>query len=178
MTSSGFCLLNTVAVAAAYAMYRYGREHLTIQHSEAREKDNISVCDSHGVAEDCARCSRSGALRIAIVDIDVHHGNGTEEIVRNLRYTSISMIPSLNSFDYQLSVIKCVHYSSLHRPNLTFLPLPSSWAPVSSLSYKPWLNESDPENVLFGSVNLFQGNAQENTDTDTDVTLTPTLIWL
>jgi len=25
------------------------------------------------------------APRIAIVDIDIHHGNGTEEIVRNLR---------------------------------------------------------------------------------------------
>ena len=29
------------------------------------------------------------ALRIAIVDIDVHHGNGTEEIVRNLRLAYI-----------------------------------------------------------------------------------------
>jgi hypothetical protein len=26
MTSSGFCLLNTVAVAAAYARYQYGRQ--------------------------------------------------------------------------------------------------------------------------------------------------------
>ncbi len=26
-----------------------------------------------------------GVARVAIVDFDVHHGNGTEEVVRNLR---------------------------------------------------------------------------------------------
>lgn len=29
--------------------------------------------------------THSSSFRIAIVDIDVHHGNGTEEIVENLR---------------------------------------------------------------------------------------------
>ena len=57
MTSSGFCLLNTVAVAAGYARYKYG-------HSLTNNTDT--------------------SLRIAIIDFDVHHGNGTEEIVRNL----------------------------------------------------------------------------------------------
>ena len=71
MTSSGFCLLNTVAVAAAYARYRYGREHLT-NHLETYP--NSSKVENS-----------QDPLRIAIVDIDVHHGNGTEEIVRNLR---------------------------------------------------------------------------------------------
>ena len=94
MASSGFCLLNTVAVAAAYARYSYGR-----------------------------RSDR--APRIAIVDIDVHHGNGTEEIVRNLT------------------------------PRNSFLPLPSSWAPVPVSAYKPWLDEDDAENVLFASINLY-----------------------
>ena len=92
MTSSGFCLLNTVAVAAAYARYTYGR-------------DNES-------------------FKVAIVDIDIHHGNGTEEIVRNLL------------------------------PRETFLPLPSSWAPVSKSTYKPWLNEDDNKHVFFASINL------------------------
>jgi acetoin utilization deacetylase AcuC-like enzyme len=59
MTSSGFCLLNTVGVAAGYARAKYGREQ-------------------SGVAGGCG-------FRVAIVDIDVHHGNGTEEIVRNLK---------------------------------------------------------------------------------------------
>ena len=39
-------------------------------------------------------------FKVAIVDIDIHHGNGTEEIVRNLV------------------------------PHETYLPLPSSWSPV------------------------------------------------
>lgn len=49
--SQGFCLLNNIAIGAAYARYCYAR---------------------HGIR------------RIAIVDFDVHHGNGTEQIVRNL----------------------------------------------------------------------------------------------
>ena len=28
---------------------------------------------------------------------------------------------------------------------------------VASHSYKPWLDETDPDNVLFASINLFQG---------------------
>jgi acetoin utilization deacetylase AcuC-like enzyme len=67
------------------------------------------------------------APKIAIVDIDIHHGNGTEEIVRNLT------------------------------PRKVFLPLPSSWAPVSKLVYKPWLNEQDSKEVLFSSIHLFGG---------------------
>jgi len=59
MTSSGFCLLNTVGVAAAYARATYGRA-------------------SSGAVGGCG-------FRVAVVDIDVHHGNGTEEIVRSLR---------------------------------------------------------------------------------------------
>ena len=54
-------------------------------------------------------------------------GNGTEDIVRNLSPRSI------------------------------FLPLPSSWAPVSIPSYKPWLNEDDSKEVLFSSIHLFGG---------------------
>ncbi len=43
------------------------------------------------------------------------------------------------------------------RPHMTHLPLPSSWAPVSVLAYKPWLSEADPQDVLFASINLFDG---------------------
>eukprot|EP01038_Epipyxis_sp_PR26KG_P007318 gene7318-9972_t len=100
MTSSGFCLLNTVAVAAAYARSHYGR------------LASINSNPSH-------------PPRIAIIDIDIHHGNGTEEIVRNLR------------------------------PRKTYLPLPPSWAPIAIDTYKPWFNENDADDVLFSSVHLF-----------------------
>ena len=102
-----------MAVAAAYARYKYRREHI-----------NGSIINGHNGSTGDGDGDATG-LRIAIVDIDIHHGNGTEEIVRNLT------------------------------PHQTFLPLPSSWAPMSQLSYKPWLNERDAEEVFFGSVNLF-----------------------
>ena len=104
MTSNGFCLLNTVGVAAAYARYKYGREALASE--PPREKP-----------------------RIAIVDIDVHHGNGTEDIVRNLT------------------------------PRMQALPLPSSWAPQWRRSHRPWLDETDAEETFFGSVHLFAADA-------------------
>ena len=102
-----------MAVAAAYARYKYRREHI-----------NGSIINGHDFADDDGDDDVTG-LRIAIVDIDIHHGNGTEEIVRNLT------------------------------PHQIFLPLPSSWAPMSQLSYKPWLNEHDADDVFFGSINLF-----------------------
>jgi hypothetical protein len=40
---------------------------------------------------------------------------------------------------------------------MVHLPLPSSWAPQSTLSYKPWLNEQDAEEVFFSSVHLYAG---------------------
>eukprot|EP00915_Cephaloidophora_sp_WS-2016_P003732 GHVH01005015.1.p1 GENE.GHVH01005015.1~~GHVH01005015.1.p1 ORF type:complete len:1497 (+),score=311.85 GHVH01005015.1:188-4492(+) len=49
--SQGFCLINNVAVGAAYAKYRYG--------------------------ETCKK--------VAIVDFDAHHGNGTEQCVRAIK---------------------------------------------------------------------------------------------
>ena len=49
MCSSGFCLLNNVAIGAAYALQTYGRP------------------------------PQGPFQRIAIIDLDIHHGNGTEE---------------------------------------------------------------------------------------------------
>jgi len=49
-TSSGFCLVNNIAIGAAYAKNKY----------------------------------RNEIVKVAIFDFDVHHGNGTEEIVQML----------------------------------------------------------------------------------------------
>ena len=48
-----------------------------------------------------------------LIIVLVFTGNGTEEIVRHLT------------------------------PHTRYLPLPSSYAPVGQLAYKPWLNEYD-----------------------------------
>ena len=68
---------------------------------------------------------RDTIRRVAIVDFDVHHGNGTEETIRWLQ------------------------------PGMDTVELPSrigSMGLISTPRYKPWFNEKDPDNVLFVSV--------------------------
>eukprot|EP00597_Dinobryon_sp_UTEXLB2267_P005378 CAMPEP_0170065406 /NCGR_PEP_ID=MMETSP0019_2-20121128/5506_1 /TAXON_ID=98059 /ORGANISM="Dinobryon sp., Strain UTEXLB2267" /LENGTH=560 /DNA_ID=CAMNT_0010272269 /DNA_START=242 /DNA_END=1921 /DNA_ORIENTATION=- len=88
--SHGFCLLNNISIAAAYAMNRH----------------------------------RDRVKKVAIVDFDVHHGNGTEETVRWLR-------PSLET----APVVSDLCFGQLSAP-----------------FYKPWLGRDDPDNVMFVSV--------------------------
>ena len=75
-----------------------------------------------------ARYNYKGTInRIAIIDFDVHHGNGTEMIVRNLE-------PSLVSTDLNSIFVK---------------------GKITAESYKPWLSEDDHENVLFVSSHAY-----------------------
>jgi ankyrin repeat protein len=78
--SHGFCLLNNVAIGAAYARSMYRND---------------------------------GIKKVAIIDFDVHHGNGTEEIVRQLT------------------------------PNVEqhMIRTPFAVGGLSTSSYKPWLDE-------------------------------------
>jgi len=92
--SHGFCLLNNVAIAAAYARTMYRND---------------------------------GIRKVAIIDFDVHHGNGTEEIVRQL-------VPSIE----QSSVRTPFAVGSLQAPK-----------------YKPWLDENDIHEVFFASTHGF-----------------------
>ena len=64
-----------------------------------------------------------GVQRIAIVDFDVHHGNGTEDIVRNL-------VPSVEEVG---------------------LSTPFFTATAKHDKYQPWLNDDDANHVLFVS---------------------------
>lgn len=88
--SHGFCLLNNVAIGAAYArnIYRH-----------------------------------AGIKKIAIIDFDVHHGNGTEEIIRQL-------VPIV-----ERAVVQA----------------PFAMGELSSHRYRPWLDESDINDVFFAS---------------------------
>lgn len=82
-SSQGFCLLNSVAIAAAYARYNY-----------------------RGLFE-----------RVAIVDFDAHYGDGTAACVLNL-------VPGTHQASYGHGLR------------------------ISTPSYKPWLDETDPDKVL------------------------------
>ena len=62
--------------------------------------------------------------RVAVVDFDVHHGNGTEALVRNLEPTTVTN---------KMTTLFC---------DVT----------MESPSYKPWLDEEDSSNVFFCSM--------------------------
>ena len=68
VTSSGFCIVNNVAIGAAYLKNTY----------------------------------RNQIKKIAIVDFDVHHGNGTEEIIQMLNYKKFS-----KSFSFEKNGFFC-----------------------------------------------------------------------
>ncbi|KAG2514100.1 hypothetical protein BBO99_00006940 [Phytophthora kernoviae] len=114
MCTCGFCLLNNVCIGASYAMSNYCAPYYT--PSAPGSSNSGSLLEPR---------KRVGIKRVAIVDFDIHHGNGTEEVIRNL-------IP--------------------HKQNY---PLPPSWAPVQFSSYKPWRDETDPDNVFFSSIHLY-----------------------
>ena len=88
--SHGFCLLNNVALGAAYA-----------------------------------RCVHRHSLRrVAIIDFDVHHGNGTEAVVQNTT-------PAAPKFNFST---------------------PYCDGNITVPTYRPWLDETDHEEVFFASV--------------------------
>ncbi|CAK4199557.1 unnamed protein product [Aphanomyces euteiches] len=89
--SHGFCLLNNVAIGAAYA-----RSHYKAQ----------------------------GINRIAILDFDVHHGNGTEDCLRHL-------VPRVEEIRFET-------------------PYTSGTQVIHK--YKPWRNDHDADDVYFCSV--------------------------
>mmetsp|Transcript_16005 Transcript_16005/g.24363 ORF Transcript_16005/g.24363 Transcript_16005/m.24363 type:complete len:1069 (+) Transcript_16005:197-3403(+) len=88
--SHGFCLLNNVAIGAAYARSMYRHE---------------------------------GIRKVAIIDFDVHHGNGTEEIIRQL-------VPQVQTYDIRA---------------------PFTVGGLQTSSYRPWLDETDVNEVFFAS---------------------------
>jgi acetoin utilization deacetylase AcuC-like enzyme/ankyrin repeat protein len=98
--SLGFCLLNNVAVGAAYARAHY---------------------------------KRRGIHKVAILDMDVHHGNGTEEIVRQLT-------PSTRTCTFET---------------------PYGTGSQVVHAYKPWRDDRDSENVFFCSVHGY-GHKEED----------------
>lgn len=83
--SSGFCLLNNIAIGAAYAvnMYRTGKlltSNLTILFFHAQFSPQPIIATMEFVLESCN--ALVGVKRVAILDFDVHHGNGTEACVK------------------------------------------------------------------------------------------------
>lgn len=87
-------------------------------------------CFFNNVAIGAAYCKykyREKIKKIAIIDFDVHHGNGTEEIIRNLSKNEFKITNENKMCNINMSTTIC----------------------------KPWLDYDDPENVLFISLHAF-----------------------
>ena len=117
--STGFCIINNVAVGAAYTKYKY--------------KDIIK--------------------KIAIFDFDVHHGNGTEEIIQMLNSKNFK-----NEFYYEKTG-KCT---------------------MEDEKQINWLDFDDAKNVLFISTHIYSeqnpkvfypysGGKETNTQKDSEI---------
>ncbi|KAK2196139.1 bifunctional Ureohydrolase domain superfamily/Histone deacetylase domain superfamily/Histone deacetylase domain/Ankyrin repeat-containing domain superfamily [Babesia duncani] len=95
--SQGFCLINNVAIGAAYAKYTYAPR---------------------------------GIRRVAIIDFDVHHGNGTEQIIRNIGPKPIKCAARSPSNGLQHNVY-------------------TTWM--------GWRDANDKEEVFFASIHAYDG---------------------
>ncbi len=81
--------------------------------------------------------------KIVIVDFDVHHGNGTQEIIESL------MRPKNFTVSNDCS--------------------PFSVFEISTNKYQPWLDFQDGKNVLFISVHLFNNSLGDESESASDL---------
>ena len=122
--SHGFCVFNNVAIGAAYAKCVYRPQSGPVQEHSIDTEIHSSKEQEPSTEKSPPTEPRVEVQRVAIIDFDVHHGNGTEEIVRYLT-PRVSSIPFSTAYG-------------------------SGTCNVNQ--YKPWLDENDAEEVFFASV--------------------------
>lgn len=90
-----------------------------------------NVCIGAAYARSMYR--NEGIRKVAIIDFDVHHGNGTEAVIRNL-------VPNIEKGSIRT---------------------PFAFGEVSTSTYRPWLDETDIENVFFSSTHGYGNRGYE-----------------
>jgi acetoin utilization deacetylase AcuC-like enzyme len=100
-------------------------------HAEAAI--GMGFCIFNNIALAAERALSLGAERIAILDFDVHHGNGTVDIFQNRPEVLVC-----SSFQYPFYPDR---YSDIDRPNIILTPLPQATASSSfrSAIERDWL---------------------------------------
>ena len=129
---NGFCLCNNVGIAAKYALANSFQKVESATNQEACCPWKIaSCCPGSNFPEEKENSSspQINVRKILIVDFDVHHGNGTQEIIEAL------MKPKEFTVKTDVS--------------------PFSIFEITTRQYRPWLDYEDGKNVLFASVHLF-----------------------
>eukprot|EP00924_Labyrinthula_sp_SR-Ha-C_P008655 augustus_masked-scaffold_37-processed-gene-2.15-mRNA-1 protein AED:0.05 eAED:0.05 QI:0/0/0/1/1/1/2/0/757 len=91
---------------------------------------------------------RDKIRKVAIVDFDVHHGNGTEDCVRKL-------VPWKKKVEIKNDAFQRERKIGPFGYNLGENTLDFSGLNMEFEKYKPWLNENDKDNVMFVSVHGF-----------------------
>ena len=86
--------------------------------------NNVALAASYVVSQ-----YRDKVRKIAIVDFDVHHGNGTQEIIEALMKPKEFTVKT-----------DCSPFSTFE---------------ITTRQFRPWLDYDDGKNVLFSSVHLF-----------------------
>lgn len=101
--------------------------------------NNVALAASYTVSQ-----YREKIRRVAIIDFDVHHGNGTQEIIEAL------MKPKEFTVKNDVS--------------------PFSIFEITTRQYRPWLDYEDGKNVLFASVHLFDNyENNESSESNSDI---------
>jgi acetoin utilization deacetylase AcuC-like enzyme len=90
-----------------------------------------NVCIGAAYARSMYR--HEGIQKVAIIDFDVHHGNGTEAVIRNL-------IPSVEKGTIRT---------------------PFAYGEISTSTFRPWLDETDIQNVFFSSTHGYGNRGYE-----------------
>jgi acetoin utilization deacetylase AcuC-like enzyme len=113
----------------------------TFKNNECDQEQTNGFCYINNVAVAAAYLKniyRKDIKKIAIIDFDVHHGNGTQEIIECMQDEKVFSEPANMSILYDCD-------------------------PRRVTVYKPWLDGNDGSNVQFQSVHLHGNNFYPNT---------------
>lgn len=105
----------------------------TFKNNECDQEQSNGFCYINNVAVAASYMMsnyRKEIKKVAIVDFDVHHGNGTQEIIECMQKPKVFK--------------ECPKDASVLFDN----------DPRSTTQYRPWLDEDDGKNVLFQSIHL------------------------
>ncbi|RYG49311.1 hypothetical protein EON67_06790 [archaeon] len=147
--SHGFCLLNNVAIGAAYARANYGRARASygaaLQTGVAAPPEHVTL--TAGTAPIIRR--------IAIFDFDVHHGmysvsaTGRSVTVRcNSCSVRVGATRALRAGNGTEAIIRAQYPTEV----CDTVPLSFGMGAFSAMTYRPWLDEKDGEDTMFVSM--------------------------
>ncbi|KAF8822347.1 histone deacetylase HDAC5 [Cardiosporidium cionae] len=116
--------------------------------------------------------ANKGVKRIAIVDFDVHHGNGTEQIIRNVGPKFRVLKESLSASADPLSTRGL---DLFHLREKDALEPQMHWS-VGVPCWMGWSDENDPMELFFASIHAFDGQFYPGTGRSCKSMVGPTII--